>query len=143
MNKLLLIAAVVALIGCSPADGPSSSESSSSYDAANGLQGVVTVIPVSLPSKVTGRIEGGDLNGKTHAYTWFLETSAKREDVVAFYDQKLSHATKTPYGDGSAMWAFTPDGASDAAGERATVFVTAEGKIEIIESLLKEKRRGK
>jgi hypothetical protein len=143
MKKLVLIATVIALAGCSPTNGPSSSESPSSYNAASGLHGVVTVIPVFLPAKVTGRIEGGDLSGKTHAYTWFLETSSKREEIIAFYDQKLTHATKTPFGDGSAIWAFTPAGASDAAGESATVLVTAEGKIEIMESLLKEKRKVK
>ena len=143
MKKLVFIAALIALAGCSPTNGPSSSGSSSSYDAANGLHDVVTDIPVFLPSKVTDRIEGGDLNGTTHAYTWFLETSSKREEVIAFYDQKLSRATKTPYGDGSAIWAFTPSGASDAAGESATVLVTAEGKIEIMESVLKAKRKAK
>jgi hypothetical protein len=143
MKKLVLIAAVIALAGCSPANGPGNSGSSSSYDAAKGLQGVVTDIPVFLPSKVTSRIEGGNLGGTTHAYTWFLETPSKREEVIAFYDQKLPRATKTPYGDGSAIWAFTPAGGSDSAGESATVLVTAEGKVEIMESVLKEKRKAK
>jgi len=75
------------------------------------------------------------------AYTWFLETPSKREAVIAFYDHNLANATKTPYGDGSAIWAFTPTGGNDAVGESATVLVTAEGKIEILESVLKEKRK--
>lgn len=113
------------------------------YDAASGLKGVVTDIPVFLPARVTSRIEGGNLQGTTHAYTWFLETPVDKKQVLAFYDQHLRSATKTPYDDGSAIWAYTPPGGSDSAGEEVTVLVTAEGKIEISESVLKQKRAPK
>jgi len=114
---------------------------SQQYDAAAGLRGLVTDIPVYLPSRVTSRIEGGAINGTTSAYTWFLETPSKKEAVIAFYSQKLPHAVKTPYDDGSAIWAFTPTGGNDAAGENATVLVTADGKIEIMEEVLTAKRK--
>src|SRR5258708_7055946 len=112
----------------------------SAYDAASGLKGAVTDIPVYLPARVTSRIEGGNLNGATRAYTWFLETASDKKLVIAFYDQHLASATKTPYNDGSAIWAYTPPGFNDSQGEGVTVLVTAEGKIEISESVLKEKR---
>ena len=112
----------------------------SAYDAASGPKGAVAAIPVYFPAKITSRIEGGDLKGTTHAYTWFLETTSDKKQVIAFYDQHLPTATKTPYDDGSAMWAYTPPGFNDGAGEGVTVLVTAEGTIEISESVLKQKR---
>lgn len=149
MKKLsgLAVAIVVGYLvysqfGSRGTSGNSQSQSSEtgSYDAAAGLKGVVSDIPVYLPARITSRIEGGDLKGTTHAYTWFLETPSDKKQVIAFYDQHLPSATKTPYNDGSAIWAYTPPGFNDAAGEDVTVLVTAEGKIEISESVLKQKR---
>jgi hypothetical protein len=149
MKKIVIIV-VIGLIGYvsylkfvnhSDANRASSLGSVITYDATNGLRGVVTDIPVFLPAKVTSRIEGGNLEGTIHAYTWFLQTPSKKEEVIAFNNRKLSHATKTSFDDGSAIWAFTPAGGSDAVGESATVLATAEGKIEIMESVLKDKRR--
>src|SRR6266404_1420533 len=88
----------------------------SAYDAVSGLKGTVADVPVYLPARVTSRIEGGNLNGTTHAYTWFLETPNDRKQVIAFYDQHLASATKTPYNDGSAMCAYTPPGFNDSQG---------------------------
>jgi hypothetical protein len=148
MKKIVIIA-VIGLIGYvsyrnlvnhSDANQATSLNGVITYDATNGLRGAVTDIPVFLPAKVVNRIEGGNLEGTIHAYTWFLQTPSKKEEVLAFYDKKLSHATKTSFDDGSAIWAFTPAGGSDAVGESATVLVTTEGKIEIMESVLKEKR---
>jgi len=119
---------------------PGNPSETSAYDAASGLKGAVADIPVYLPARITGRIEGGNLNGATHAYTWFLETPGDKKQVIAFYDQHLASATKTPYNDGSAIWAYTPPGFNDSQGEGVTVLVTAEGKIEISESVLKQKR---
>jgi hypothetical protein len=121
-------------------NSPGQAPETDSYDAATGLKGVVADIPVYLPARITSRIEGGDLKGTTHAYTWFLETPSDKKQVIAFYDQHLPSATKTPYNDGSAIWAHTPPGFNDAAGEDVTVLVTAEGKIEIFESVLRQKR---
>ena len=121
-------------------NSPSQASETDSYDATAGLKGVVADIPVYLPARITSRIEGGDLKGTTHAYTWFLETPSNRAQVIAFYDQHLRSATKTPYNDGSAIWAYTPPGYNDSEGEDVTVLVTAEGKIEISESVLKQKR---
>ena len=121
-------------------NSPGKAPETSAYDAASGLKGAVTDIPVYLPARITGRIEGGDLKGTTHAYTWFLETPSNKAQVIAFYDQHLPSATKTPYNDGSAIWAYTPPGYNDSEGEDVTVLVTAEGKIEISESVLKQKR---
>jgi hypothetical protein len=147
--KNIVIAVVIGLVGCilylkianHSVNRETKLESEIAYDAANGLRGVVTDIPVFLPAKITCRIEGGNLEGTIHAYTWFLQTPSKKEEVIAFYNKKLSNATKTSFDDGSAIWAFTPAGGSDAVGESATVLVTAEGKIEIMESVLKEKRK--
>ena len=119
---------------------PGNPPETSAYDAASGLKGAVADIPVYLPARITSRIEGGNLNGATHAYTWFLETPGDKKQVIAFYDQHLASATKTPYSDGSAIWAYTPPGFNDSQGEEVTVLVTAEGKIEISESVLKQKR---
>jgi hypothetical protein len=121
-------------------NSPGTVPAASTYDAVSGLKGAVTDIPVYLPARVTDRIEGGDLKGTLHAYTWFLETPSDKKQVIAFYDRHLPSATRTPYNDGSAMWAYTPPGCNDSAGEGVTVLVTAEGKIEISESVLKQKR---
>src|SRR5664279_3914036 len=70
-------------------NSPGNASETSAYDAASGLKGAVTDIPVYLPARITGRIEGGDLKGTTHAYTWFLETPSNKAQVIAFYDQHL------------------------------------------------------
>jgi hypothetical protein len=121
-------------------NSPGNASATGSYDASSGLKEAVTDIPIYLPARITGRIEGGDLKGTTHAYIWFLETPSNKAQVIAFYDQHLPSAAKTPYNDGSAIWAYTPPGYNDSEGEGVTVLVTAEGKIEISESVLKQKR---
>lgn len=130
----------VAATTTSNAGSAAQDASSETYDAASGLRGMVSAIPVYLPSKVTSRITGGDLSGKLSSFTWFLDTPSKKEDVIAFYQKQLPNAAKTPYNDGSVMWDFTPAGGQEAANEDATVLITAEGKIEITESVLKERR---
>ena len=77
-------------------NSPSQASETDSYDATAGLKGVVADIPVYLPARITSRIEGGDLKGTTHAYTWFLETPSDKKLVIAFYDQHLPSAVKTP-----------------------------------------------
>ena len=134
------LAAACLIAACSVENGDPTSAADTAYDASTGLRGEVTGIPVFRPSMVTGRIEGGSFDGSTHCYTWFLESDASLGAILGWYDERMANAIKTPYDDGSAIWAFTVVGGDADAGERGTVLVTRDAEIEINECVKPYKR---
>src|SRR5262245_5589901 len=102
------------------------------------LPGAVYAQSVSVykPATYTGAMGGEsseDIGGppSSESVSWFFETTDPMDQVVAFYDQKLTGATKGSSEDGRVQYTFVPQGAEE--GEEVQVLV-GPGTIQIHES---------
>lgn len=116
------IVAVLCVTGCLSAHA----QEAGNYDAAAGLKGLVTDIPVFTPAVVTRRVKGGAI---ADCYSWFLESDEDMDTILSWYDVMLPDAVKTTFSDGGAIWAYLLNDMEDSA----SVLVHPDAIIEITE----------
>lgn len=133
MRRVLVLLAAAACVGClvgCAANG--------GWDAASAeYAAYATQIPLYPGSKITDAMGseswGDEPDSYSYGMTWWCETRATRDQVLAFYVSKLPNATRsTPYDDGSIELKVIPEGAKP--GEDMGVLIGDGGKYRVFES---------
>lgn len=119
---------VVALSACAAKEGKWDSDSAS-YAA------YATQIPLYPGTKIKDQMGseswGDEPDSYSYGMTWWCETAATREKVVAFYEERLPKAERT-VSDGDIELKVVPAGAQP--GEDMGVWIGEDGKYRVFES---------
>ncbi len=127
---VLLGVLAVSLSGCAAKQGKWDAESAQ-YAA------YATQIPLYPGTKITESMGseswGDEPDSYAYGMTWWCETKATREQLVAWYEARLPNAKRaTPLGDGSIELTVVPTGAKP--GEDMGVLIGEDGKYRVFES---------